>query len=437
MIKLNSTHDSSIHSWIESANVDYTHFPIQNLPFGVFSEIGAPENVRCGVAIGDQIVDVAKIDSALTGEAKQVAAAASLNTLNALMQLDSSVLSTFRAQLFNLLSFGNAAGKAFLERHLIAQSKVQMHLPVNVAGYTDFFASIHHATNAGRLFRPDQPLLPNYKYVPVGYNGRAASIQLSGETVQRPKGQLRKVDGEAPVFLPCEKLDYEVELGMFIGQGSKRGNSVGVKDAWNHIFGFGLLNDWSARDIQSWEYQPLGPFLAKSFATSISPWIITAEALAPFRKSVAERSPGDPAPLPHLFDAEDQGFGALSIEIDAQLRTQRMRQENADPVRLSRSNSENLYWSPAQMVSHHTSNGSHLVNGDVMGSGTISGPQDDALGSLLEITRGAKQAFPLPNGEQRKFLEDGDEITLVGRCHRDGYNSIGFGTCCALIVPAN
>ena len=437
-ISLNATHDPQLRSWVESANIAGTDFPIQNLPFAVFRTQGTQEAARCGVGIGDQILDISACLQLFTGDARRAADACAEPTLNALMALGNQAASALRGALSRLLAAGNEEHRAVLSSALIPMSNAELLLPVKIAGYTDFFASIHHATNAGRLFRPDAPLLPNYKYVPVGYNGRANSIRVSGDRVQRPWGQLKAADAPAPVFAPAKRLDYEVELGMYIGTSSRDGEPVSVANAWDHIFGFSLLNDWSARDVQSWEYQPLGPFLAKSFATSVSPWVVTAEALAPFRVAVLTRAEGDPAPLPHLLDAEDQASGALNIRIDATLRTAQMRENDVPAHTLSRSNTELLYWSFAQMVAHHSSNGSAIDTGDLMGSGTVSGASQDALGSLLEITRGGAEPMTLvPTGEQRTFLEDGDEVIFRGRCEREGFAPIGFGICTGTLLPAH
>lgn len=434
---LNPTHDPQLRSWVESANRAGTDFPIQNLPFAVF-RVHADEAARCGVGIGDFILDVNACQSLFTGDALRAAHACAAPALNCLMALGNPTVSALRHELSALLSAGNEMGRSTVQAALHAIADVELLLPVKVAGYTDFFASIHHATNAGRLFRPDAPLLPNYKYVPVGYNGRASSVRVSGMRVQRPWGQLKPSTADFPVFAPATRLDHEVELGMYIGTASRDGSPVRVAHAWDHIFGFSLLNDWSARDVQSWEYQPLGPFLAKSFATSVSPWVVTSEALAPFRVAAATRPEGDPAPLPHLLDVDDQRIGGVSIQMEATLSTERMRQTGVPAQRLSLSNTETLYWSFAQMVAHHTSNGSALEVGDLMGSGTVSGPSKEALGSLLEITRGGAQLLDLAaTDEQRTFLQDGDELTLRGRCERHGYVSIGFGACVGTLLPAS
>lgn len=439
---INATHDASLRCWLDAAHADGCDFPVQNLPFACFSVTQAhsasqPIEVRCGVGIGDAIIDISAIADLFAHQATAAADACVQPSLNQLMALPHAALSALRQQLSQLLCSSDLALRARVQQALYPLAAVQLHKPFTVAGYTDFFASIHHATNAGRLFRPDQPLLPNYKYVPVAYNGRANSVRVSGQPVTRPRGQLRPLGADAaPAFAPSERLDYEVELGMVIGTASQHGQPIAPADAWQHVFGFCLLNDWSARDIQAWEYQPLGPFLAKSFATSIAPWIVTAEALAPFRCAAAPRSAADPAVLPHLYDAGDAAHGGLAIEIEALLRTKQMRADGLPAQRLSSSNSQTLYWTPAQMLAHHTSNGSALDSGDLLGSGTISGAHDGALGSLLEITRGGSQRFTLANGEQRGFLEDGDEITLRGHCERAGFIRIGFGECRATIEAA-
>lgn len=436
MSALNATHDPSLRSWLASANEADADFPVQNLPFGAF-RTDSVRDARCGVAIGDRVVDVRSVVDLFTGPAQAAAQACAAPVLNDLMALDSSSVSALRAQLSILLSTAGKSERDRVEAALLPLNAVELLLPVKVSGYTDFFASIHHATNAGRLFRPDQPLLPNYKHVPIAYNGRANSVQLSGQPVVRPLGQQRPAaEGGLPAFGPSARLDHEVELGLLIGRPTKRSQPVPVGAAWDHIFGFCLLNDWSARDIQAWEYQPLGPFLAKSFATSVSAWVVTAEALAPFRTAAAPRAQGDPDPLPYLLDSVDQESGAVSIRIDAYLSSERMRQQGLAPQRLSRSESSTLYWTAGQMVAHHTSNGSALDCGDLLGSGTISGPKENALGSLLEITRGGAQPFILSSGEERRFLQDGDEVVMTGRSVKEGVVSIGFGECRARVHPS-
>lgn len=434
---INATHDPALRSWVESANLPGADFPIQNLPFAVFSVRGAAAARRCGVGIGERILDVAACAPLLTGLAAEAAKTCAAPTLNALMALGQAHAAALRAELSRLLSAGQSQHRDALAQALHPLADVALHLPVKVGGYTDFFASVHHATNAGRLFRPDAPLLPNYKYVPVAYSGRANSVRVGGAAVQRPWGQRKAAEQSAPVFAPAARLDYEVELAIYIGAPSQTGRPLAVDCAWDHVFGFSLLNDWSARDIQAWEYQPLGPFLAKSFATSVAPWVVTAQALAPFRQAMAPRAPGDPAPLPHLFDAADQALGGVNVEIAALLRSARMREEELPAQRLSRSNAATLYWSFAQMLAHHTSNGSALDTGDLLGSGTISGSSADALGSLLELTRGGAQPLTLTaTQEQRTFLQDGDEVSLRARSERPGFVGIGWGDCTATLAAA-
>ena len=429
MTQRDHTHDPALHSWVESANAAGTDFPIQNLPFAAFSCHGATP--RIGVGIGDAIIDVAAAAPLLQGLAAQAAQACAEPVLNPLMALGGEARRALRAALSHLLD----ARRTKQTLPFFPQRDVRLHTPVQIRGFTDFFASIDHASNAGRLFRPEQPLLPNYRYVPVAYNGRANSI-LCGTDIERPRGQLRPPGQEAPAYEACQRLDYEVELGAYIGQPSARWQPVPVEQAWEHIFGFSLLNDWSARDMQSWEYQPLGPFLAKSFATSVAPWIVTPEALAPFRIPARVRSADEPAPLPHLHGAADQALGALDITMELQLRSEAMARQDIAPVTLSRGNTADLYWTYAQMVAHHTSNGSTLDAGDLLGSGTVSGSLASSWGSLLELTHGGKEPIRLPNGETRSFLADGDEVILRGYCERPGCARIGFGECAARILPA-
>jgi len=432
---LNATHDPGLRSWLQSANEPEGDFPVQNLPYGVF--ITAAEGVpRCGVAIGDRIIDITCIADLFTGNALGPARSCASSSLNALMAHDPSHVSAMRSQLSVFLT--DEGWRAQIEPALIASEQAELLLPIRVGGYTDFFASIHHAANAGRLFRPDQPLLPNYKHVPIAYNGRANSVRVSGEPVVRPHGQQRPVPpNNLPTFAPSARLDHEVELGFVIGMPTSAAHPASPGEANEHIFGFCLLNDWSARDVQAWEYQPLGPFLAKSFATSISPWIVTAEALAPFRSPAATRLEGDPSPLPYLLDALDQAAGAVSVWVEAHLCTAQMRALGLAPHKLSRSNAASLYWTPGQMVAHHTSNGCKLDTGDLLGTGTISGPTDEGLGSLLEITAGGTRPFALPSGEERTFLRDGDEVLLSGFCKRAGHARIGFGECRAHVLPSH
>jgi len=432
---LNATHAPTLRSWLASANQPATDFPIQNLPFGVFRRVGEVQPLRCGVAIGDQVLDMAAVAPLFGGAAADAALACRSENLNTLMRQGGLALSALRLQLSGFLSTGaDEHTQAQLRAALVPLTDAELATPVKVAGFTDFFASIHHATHAGSLFRPDNPLLPNYKHLPVAYNGRANSVRCT-PFIQRPLGQLGQSGGARPVFAASDRLDYEVELGAYIGTPSSADRPVAVGRAWDHIFGFSLLNDWSARDIQAWEYQPLGPFLAKTFATSVAPWVITAEALAPFRTAAVPRG-DDPAPLPHLYDAEDQAAGALAVQVEAHIQSVRMRELGLEAFRLSRSEVSSLYWTFGQMLAHHTSNGSALDVGDLLGSGTISGPTADALGCLLEITEGGRKPLSLPSAEERRFLQDGDEIVLRGFCERQGFARIGFGECRATITPS-
>lgn len=430
---LNETHDPARRSWVASANAAETEFPVQNLPFGIFEHKGV---ARGGVAIGDCVADVAALarSGLLSGGALEAATQCDATALNGLMALPPESVADLRLQLSRLLEAGSRHRDA-VAAHLIPLSEVRMRLPAAVGDYTDFYASVHHATRVGALFRPDNPLLPNYKHVPIAYHGRASSIVLSGSPVRRPKGQTQNGD-DPPRFGPSRRLDYELEIGLWIGRGNDLGVPIEIEQAGNHLFGVGLVNDWSARDLQRWEYQPLGPFLAKNFATTISPWIVTLEALAPFRSAPLPRPPGDPAPLPYLLSEYDRKSGALDIGLTVRLSTERMRGEDRQPAILSRGNFLHMYWTPAQMLAHHTSNGCNVRSADLLASGTVSGPEISSGGCLLELTGGGKNAIDLPYGEQRKFLEDGDEISFSGRAERTGFVMIGFGECRGIVLPA-
>jgi fumarylacetoacetase len=396
------------------------------------------------VAIGDRILDVAgmRTEGLLAEESVSLAAnACASDSLNSLMTLGAGLRRALRRRLHAILrQSASAPDRQAAGRHLVAQADVDMLLPAVVGDYTDFYASIFHATNVGKLFRPDNPLLPNYKYIPIGYHGRASSLVPSGTPVRRPSGQTREGDADpnkAPKFGPTKSLDYELELGFFVGAGNALGETIPIDEAEEHIFGICLVNDWSARDIQAWEYQPLGPFLAKSFATSISPWVVTMEALAPFRTAAFVRGEGDPTPLPYLFGRNDQEQGGLNLCLEVSLLSVQMREAGIAPVVLGRSNFRDMYWTMAQMLTHHASNGCNLRAGDLLASGTVSGADKTALGCLLELTSRGKDPVTLPTGEQRKFLEDGDEIILRGFCERDGFRRIGLGSCRGTIVPAS
>ena len=437
---MNETHDPSLTSWIESANSPDTDFPIQNLPFGVFSRRGETER-RVGVAIGDKIVDVGESLSAnlWSGEARDVARWCDRPTLNELMQAPPDSLSKFRARLSELLA-GTPGDEGAINPlppgALVQMSDARMHPPAEIGDYTDFYASIYHATNVGKMFRPDSPLLPNYKYVPIGYHGRASSIVLSGSDVTRPNGQALVAGSTTPTFGPSQMLDYEAEVGFFVGRGNELGKPIGIDDAEEHLFGVCLANDWSARDIQSWEYQPLGPFLSKNFATSISPWIVTWEALEPYRVPSFFRPPGDPAPLPYLLSEKDKNEGGIDLVIEVYIRSMMMRESHLRPSRLSAGSLADMYWTPAQMLTHHASNGCNLRPGDLFASGTVSGPDAGSQGCLLELTRRGAEPLVLPTGEERKFLHDGDEIIMRGYLRREGAARIGLGECSGLIVAS-
>ncbi len=439
---LDETHDPKAQSWVESANHPGADFPIQNLPFGVFRRRDASGEARVGVAIGDRILDLDGMQSEgmLADESVRLAAnACASGSLNPLMSLGTGPRRALRRRLHAVLrQDAPASDRQVASRHLVAQTDVEMLLPALVGDYTDFYASIFHATNVGKLFRPDNPLLPNYKYVPIGYHGRASSLVPTGAAIRRPCGQTRDAadTSSAPRFGPTRALDYELEVGFFVGPGNKLGEAVPISQAEEHIFGICLVNDWSARDIQSWEYQPLGPFLAKSFATSLSPWVVTMEALAPFRTAAFARAEGDPPPLPYLFTDSDQMHGGLDLWLEVSLLSARMRETGVAPVVLGRSNFRDMYWTMAQMLTHHASNGCNLRAGDLLASGTVSGADKSARGCLLELTSRGKDPITLPTGEQRKFLEDGDQVILHGFCEREGFRRIGLGSCRGTILPA-
>jgi fumarylacetoacetase len=426
---LDETHDPARTSWVGGAEAG-SDFPVQNLPLGIFSE--AKGLRRPGAAIGDYILDLAALAEAGLVE-EEWRDDLRQPVLNAWLARGAEAHRELRLRLSEMLS--DPRFRDDVEVHLIGQSEVHMHLPCLVGDYSDFYVGIHHATNVGKLFRPDNPLLPNYKYVPIGYHGRASSVRASGEPVVRPNGQRKPPDAEEPQYGPSRRLDYELELGLWIGRGNALGEPIPIGQASEHIAGYCLLNDWSARDLQAWEYQPLGPLLAKNFLTSVSPWVVTAEALAPFRRPLPPRAPGDPKPLPYLDDGGSNG--ALGIELEATLSTQAMRDAGLAPHRLSRgSAAAAMYWSDAQIVAHHASNGCNLQPGDLIGTGTLSTDSDQGLGSLIEISRGGSAPIDLPGGETRSFLEDGDEIVLKAWCEREGAVRIGFGECTGRVEPA-
>jgi fumarylacetoacetase len=427
MSQLNATHDPSLRSWVEAANRSDCDFPIQNLPFGVFRRQGSEERFRGGVAIGDQIVDLAAAHEAgFQGEfAASALTEAAKPALNTFMELGFAAWTALRRALSEALRVGSDAAP-LLGRCLVPQDEAEYSIPARIGDYTDFYTSIHHATAVGRLFRPDSPLLPNYQWVPIGYHGRCSSIGISGQAFHRPSGQTLPAGGAQPSVGPSKRLDCELELGIYVGVGNQLGAPVRMEDAESHIFGMCLLNDWSARDIQAWEYQPLGPFLSKNFATTVSPWIVTLEALAPFRMPL-QRPAGHPHPLPYLDSSINRASGAIDIHLDLAIQTSTMRHNGLSAQRLSKTSFRHAYWTAAQLISHHTISGCNLRPGDLLGTGTQSGPAPGEAGSLLELTAGGKVPIKVGDGEDRTFFEDGDVAVIRGWCERSGARRIGFG----------
>ena len=438
---INETHDPQLRSWLASAQTPGCDFPLQNLPFAVFRrrEAAGANAWRGGVAIGDAIVDLAALAASglLTGLAQDAALAGAGPKLNPLMAMGQAAWQALRLALSRGLRDGvGAAVQAQWQACLVPQSEAEYDVPAHIGDYTDFYTSIYHATNIGRLFRPDNPLLPNYQWVPIGYHGRASSVVISGQAFARPNGQTLPAGASTPVMGPSQRLDIELELGIYVGPSNPLGQAVPIGEAESHVFGVGLLNDWSARDLQAWEYQPLGPFLAKSFASTVSPWIVTLEALAPYRAPLARPS-GEPAPLPYLSDANNLAAGAFDIQLAVDLQTPSMRRAGTAPSRICLTSYRHAYWTLAQLIAHHTVNGCNLQSGDLLGSGTLSGPTLDQAGALIELTQGGKNPLTLPGGETRTFLEDGDSVTLRGWCERSGFARIGFGTCEGSVLPAH
>ena len=431
--RLNQTHDPSLKSWVTSANAPNATFPIQNLPFAIVRRQGSKHDFSVAVAIGDYALNLRALKGTGLLDCPGLDACQG-DTLNPLMALGDEVWSELRRGLSTLLT-QNAANQPAVEACLIPLSEVEYAVPATIGDYTDFYTSIHHATNIGRLFRPDNPLLPNYEWIPIGYHGRSSSIGVSGQSFHRPKGQIKPPEAQMPVLAPCQRLDYELEVGIFVGPENPLGQPVPIDEADRHVFGLCLLNDWSARDLQAWEYQPLGPFLAKNFASTISPWIVTLEALAPFR-SPFNRENTHPQPLPYLTSAANSAHGAIDMQLEVFLLTQKMAEEGLPAERLSHSNFTDSYWTVAQMLAHHTVNGCNMLPGDFFGSGTMSGAHEGSQGALIEITKGGKQPITLSNGESRSFLEDGDTVILKAHCAREGAVSIGFGDCKGVVLPA-
>jgi fumarylacetoacetase len=420
-IIIDETHNPALESWVESANDPATDFPIQNLPFGRFRRSGE-QGLAIGVAIGDQALDLRR------------AGLIDADDMSALMQIDVSARRDLRRAISQCLR-EDCARRDALRSCLVPQADVEMALPCRIGDYTDFYTSIHHATNVGRQFRPDNPLLPNYKWIPIGYHGRASSIVVSGQSFRRPVGQMKGPDDPAPSLAPTRRLDFELEVGVVIGVPNTLGEPVAIERAEDHVFGLTLFNDWTARDVQTWEYQPLGPFLSKNFASTVSPWIVTLEALAPFRAPF-RRPETDPQPMPYLDSLANRESGAIDITLDVALQTAGMRAGGVPAQRLMRSNLRDSYWTIAQLVAHHTVNGCNLQTGDLFGSGTQSGPDPGQGGSLLELTLGGKQPLRLADGEARGFLEDGDTVVLRGYSEKQGFRRIGFGECAGTVLPA-
>ncbi|MES3035081.1 MAG: fumarylacetoacetase [Gemmatimonadota bacterium] len=435
----NETHDPNRTSWVTGANAPDSDFPIQNLPFGVFRRRGTGEAARVGVAIGEMVLDVGVAGTIAAaqfdGHASCVAACAHAS-LNALMALGRAPLTAFRSAIVDALDARNTDAATTLGAALLPMSECELLLPAQIGDYTDFYASIYHATNVGSMFRPDNALLPNYKYVPIGYHGRASSMVPSDTPVQRPVGQRKGPNDAEPSVGPSRSLDYECEVGVFIGSGTAIGETIPLASAEQHMFGLCLVNDWSARDVQAWEYQPLGPFLAKNFATTLSPWVVTLDALAPFRAPAFVRAEGDPAPLPYLQDAGNEQSGGVSITLEVRLQTAAMRERGDAPVAVSRTSFTHMYWTLAQMVTHHAMGGCNLRPGDLLASGTVSGPTKAERGCLLELTCRGAEPLTLPSGETRAFLEDGDMVELAAWCEAPGARRIGFGSCRGTVSPA-
>ncbi|WP_297821530.1 fumarylacetoacetase [uncultured Paraglaciecola sp.] len=435
MLMINETHDIDLTSWVSSANSD-SDFPIQNLPFSIFKRKGQEEALRGGVAIGNNVLDLAAVAkmNLFSGSAQTALEAASQTTLNALMNLGVEANSALRLALSKALRTDSPLQNT-LTPILIAQDEIEFGMPCQIGDYTDFYTSLYHATAIGKLFRPDNPLLPNYKWIPIGYHGRSSTIGISGQTFHRPVGQTKAPDATEPSFGPCKRLDYELEMGLFVGKSTQMGELINIENAEKHLFGVCIFNDWSARDIQAWEYQPLGPFLAKSFASTISPWIVTMEALAPYRSNF-KRPKTDPQPLPHLSSEQNTQNGGLDIDLSCFIQTQAMFENKQPMAQLSKSNFKYSYWTPAQLITHHASNGCAMRSGDLLGSGTQSGPTYEEAGSLIELSKGGKTPIDLPNGEKRTFLEDGDSIIMRASCSKEGAVRIGFGEVVATVLPA-
>jgi fumarylacetoacetase len=444
---IDETHDPNLESWVESANDPETDFPIQNLPFCAFQRTDRSDAnawaidaglTNLGVRIGDHVLCVQTCDDAMLLDEETTDLG--LGWLGDISNASPAARVVLRKRLSQLLSKGNTelqSNTRLLQHALLPIEDVNITIPdVLIRDYTDFYASIHHATNVGSMFRPDNPLLPNYKWIPIGYHGRASSIVASGTPIHRPKGQTKADDADAPVYGPCRLLDYEMEVGFVVAQGNDLGEPISIDDAEDHILGMCLVNDWSARDMQKWEYQPLGPFLAKSFATTVSPYVVTMEALAPFRCPAFEREKSDPKPLEYLTSDSNSWHGGVDLVVEVYIASKQMRDDGIEPMRLSRGNFRDMYWTIAQMLTHHASNGCNMNPGDLLASGTVSGPDKENRGCMLELTWRGSEPIQLPTGEERKFLRDGDEVIMKGYCEREGFRRIGFGECRGVVAPA-
>ncbi|HMC54360.1 MAG TPA: fumarylacetoacetase [Gemmatimonadaceae bacterium] len=432
------THDPSLQSWVATANAEEADFPIQNLPFGVFRRRDARESARIGVAIGDRVLDLGACAKAglLEGVPASLGRFMGDDSLNRLMGEGREAARMLRRAATAILQMGNVSAQRRADAIAIALTDVELLLPVHVGDYSDFYASVDHATNVGSMFRPDNPLLPNYRYVPIGYHGRASSLVMSGTAVKRPRGQTRDDAQAPPTFGPTRRLDYELEVGAYVAPGNALGAPIPIGEAEQHLWGVSLVNDWSARDIQTWEYQPLGPFLAKSFATTVSPWVVTLDALAPFRTAPPVRGNGEPQPLPYLANEDDRASGAIDLTLEVWLQSVQMRREGRAAVRLSSASFRQMYWTFAQMLAHHSSNGCNMRTGDLIASGTVSNAAKDSRGCLLELTWRGEEPITLPSGEKRTFLADGDEVVMRGYGQRDGARRIGLGECRGTVAPA-
>ncbi|ERI52275.1 hypothetical protein N878_19725 [Pseudomonas sp. EGD-AK9] len=438
-MELNHTHDPEARSWLESANAPGTDFPIQNLPFGVFRRKGSSEAFRGGVAIGDQVIDLAAIarDNAVSGPAAQAVNACTGDALNDFLAMGPSAWRALRHALFDLLKTGaSGPGMNALRASLVPQAEVEHRVPTRIGDYTDFYTSIHHARNVGRVMRPDDPLTPNFQWIPIAYHGRASSVVISGTAFKRPMGQAMPPGASAPVYGACKRLDYELEMGFYVGPGNALGSPIPLAEAEDHIFGMCLLNDWSARDHQFWEMAPLGPFLGKNFCTTVSPWIVTMEALAPYRAPFAHPA-DEPQPLAYLDSAANTASGAVDVQLEVRLEAREHRERGIAPDRLSATSFRHQYWTIAQMLAQHTVGGCNLQPGDLLGTGTISGPTAAEAGAIVELSVGGTKDVPLPGiGAQRRFLEDGDTVILRGWCEKPGAARIGFGESRGEVLPA-